>query len=383
MLMRRVSAKDKIPNGLLRTAAASGIAVGLATASLGGIGTANGTCIGFSGFNIDDGSGGCFTTVGSFALGLGPNTIATSAGLLTSAIAVGFGNEPLEITQATSFGFFSFAWAGGPDTLAETNGNANLAVVQGENAQTVVGAGTAFDNVNIGINVGNGFDTPVGFTVDHFTNSVGTFGQGNIAVNFFGNSVPGGTGCNPTTGCEGVEGVSTVQAGGVSLDPLSVGFANAAYNFFGDGNHVTVGDQGSDFGLGFSVFGDRNDVVVNGPAAAGGALFQSDRLVEQTGPGIEINGVEKPTGTNATVLAARGTQEDVRPSLAFRPGSKVTSNLRNVTSSLRNATSSGGSALTSVSNRITTSFKNLSDAVNNVTQKLTARPKAGDSTNEE
>ena len=69
-----------------------------------------------------------------------------------------------------------------------------------------------------------------------------------------------------------------------------------------------MGDQGSDFGLGFSVFGDRNDVVVNGPAAAGGALFQSDRLVEQTGPGIEINGVQNPAGSTTNVLAAGGTQ---------------------------------------------------------------------------
>ena len=122
MLMRKVSAKDKIPNGLLRTAAASGIAVGLAAASLGGIGTASARCIGISSINIGD---GCRTTLGSFALGLGPNTMALSAGLLTSAIAIGLGNEDTEVTQATSFGTFSFAWAGGPDTLAETNGNAS------------------------------------------------------------------------------------------------------------------------------------------------------------------------------------------------------------------------------------------------------------------
>ena len=156
---RRNTSKGKLASGLLGCAVASG----LAAASLGGVPTASATCIGISGININlGGGGGCFTTVGSFALGLGPNTIATSAGFLTSAIAIGLGNEPSEITQATSFGLFSFAWAGGPDTLAETNGNANLAVVQGENAQTVIGAGTAFDNVNIGINVGNGFDTASG-----------------------------------------------------------------------------------------------------------------------------------------------------------------------------------------------------------------------------
>ena len=137
-------------------------------------------------------------------------------------------------------------------------------------------------------------------------------------------------------------------------------------------------------------------MVVDGPFAAGGALFQSDRFVEQTGPGIEINGVANDTGSatsvlaggtqanrfglnstgsNTNFLAARGTQSN-RPSLAFTPGS-------NTTPDLRNATSSGGSALKSVNNRITTSIKKFSDAVNNVTRELTARPKAGDSTNDE
>ena len=68
---------------------------------------------------------------------------------------------------------------------------------------------------------------------------------------------------------------------------------------------------------------------VNGPAAAGGALFQSDRLVEQTGPGLEINGVENPTGSTTKVLAAGDTQRSVvRPSLNFTPGLNSTSNLR-------------------------------------------------------
>ena len=366
---RRDISKDKLASGLLRGAVVSGLAAGLAAASLGGVPTANGTCIGISGINI---GGGCFTTVGSFALGLGPNTTASAIGFLNGAVAIGLGNEPLEQTQAASFGFFNFAWADGPDTFAETNGNANLAVVQGENAQTVVGAGTAFDNVNIGINVGNGFDTGVGFTLDRFTNSVGTFGQGNIAVNIFGNSVPGGTGCTPA-GCEGVEGVSTVQAGGIGTMPLSVGFANAAYNFFGDGNQVTVGDEGSDFGLGFSVFGDRNIVNVNGPLAAGGALFQSDRLVEQTGPGIEINGDPAPpppavttlsnsTGSNTNVPAAGGTQRSlVRPSLNFAPGINSTSNLR--------STSSGGPGFKSI-NQLTSSAKKFGDQLAASTKKF-------------
>ena len=37
MLMRRVSAKDKIPNGLLRGTAVAGLVSGLAAASLGAV----------------------------------------------------------------------------------------------------------------------------------------------------------------------------------------------------------------------------------------------------------------------------------------------------------------------------------------------------------
>ena len=99
-----------------------------------------------------------------------------------------------------------------------------------------------------------------------------------------------------------------VQAGGITLTPLTVGFANAAYNFFGNGNQVTAGDQASLFSLAFSAFGDRNDVVVNGPFAAGGALFQSDQTVSQTGPGIEINEAATAPGSTTNALAAGGTQ---------------------------------------------------------------------------
>ena len=91
MLMRRVSAKDRIPDGLVRAALVSGIAVGVATASLGGIGTASGTCIGLSGININlGGGGGCDSSFGNFALGLGPGTVAVAReGFINGAIAIG------------------------------------------------------------------------------------------------------------------------------------------------------------------------------------------------------------------------------------------------------------------------------------------------------
>ncbi len=73
MLMRRVSSKDKIPDGLLRTAVASGAAVALATASLGVLGTASASCINFSGIGIGDGAAvHCQASFGSIAIVIGP-----------------------------------------------------------------------------------------------------------------------------------------------------------------------------------------------------------------------------------------------------------------------------------------------------------------------
>ena len=79
--------------------------MGLAAASLGGVPTANGTCIGISGINIGD---GCNSSFGNFALGLGEGTVAdASSGFLNGAIATGTN------TQALSNGFGSLGLAGG------------------------------------------------------------------------------------------------------------------------------------------------------------------------------------------------------------------------------------------------------------------------------
>ena len=112
MLMRRVSPKDKIPIGLRRTAGIAVVSV-VAAASLGGIGAANATCVGFSGIDIGP---GCTTTGRlSFAFVLGDGT-ADASGLFTNAIGLGL-NDPA-IAQST--GFFSLAYAGGGNTVAET-----------------------------------------------------------------------------------------------------------------------------------------------------------------------------------------------------------------------------------------------------------------------
>ena len=118
MLMRKVSSKDRIPNGLLRTAAASGAAVALAAASLGGIGTASGTCIGISGIDIGD---GCTTTFGNYALGLGDGTVATATnGFINGAIAIGTNINAIAGTRPLDFLNFAFNSGNATDGATST-----------------------------------------------------------------------------------------------------------------------------------------------------------------------------------------------------------------------------------------------------------------------
>jgi hypothetical protein len=167
MLMRRVSAKDRINNGPVRAALVAGVAVGVATASLGGIGTASGTCIGLSGINI---GAGCTTTFGNFALGLGEDTVATATnGFINGAIAIGTNINAIAGTGPLDF--FNFALNGGNATdgasstvsaggggfnlAANLGGNANLSGLSGQEAQDMeISAGDGFGNVALNV-VGN------------------------------------------------------------------------------------------------------------------------------------------------------------------------------------------------------------------------------------
>jgi hypothetical protein len=154
MLMRRVSAKDKIPNGLLRGAAVAGLVSGLAAASLGGVPTASATCVGIFGININLGDGGgCTSSLFGFALGLGPGTIARAQGFFVGAISVGLGNTPTDLTAADATGAFTLAYAGGANATTLTRGNLALAAGQGPNTFTQAG-GTPVDVGNVALNLG-------------------------------------------------------------------------------------------------------------------------------------------------------------------------------------------------------------------------------------
>ena len=177
--------------------------------------------------------------------------------------------------------------------------------MQGENGRALAGTGTGVDNLNLAINLGNGLNTPPGGTgnptTDPLTNTVSAVGQAHIAVNIFGNSDPGIPRQWNNRGCP--------RRGGLRYP--AIGLGNAAYNLSGDGNQVTVGDQGSNFGLGFSVLGNRNDVVVSGPLAVGGTLFQNDLngadAVEQFGPVSTLTISYATTTALSSLRAARRT----------------------------------------------------------------------------
>ena len=124
-------AKDKFSSGLLRAAVVSGLASGLAAATLSGVvPKANATCIGFSGINIGV---GCTTQLGTIAAVLGPGT-ATARGFFTGAITIGDGN-------ALADGLATAAWAGGTGSDASADGTLSWAFAQGggNNAQATGG----------------------------------------------------------------------------------------------------------------------------------------------------------------------------------------------------------------------------------------------------
>src|SRR5262245_30382372 len=132
----KLSARSK--NKLLGVAVASG----LAAASLGGVGPAHAWCAGLSGINFGE---GCTSTLGNFALGLGPTAEGHSNGL---SVAIALGDA-----VADSTGILTAAWAGG-SSRAVTQGIANVAVAQGTNVFAQAGF-APFDFLNFAFDFGN------------------------------------------------------------------------------------------------------------------------------------------------------------------------------------------------------------------------------------
>src|SRR3954462_5098159 len=185
MLMRRVSAKDKVNNGLVRAALVAGVASAVAMGSLSGVGPASGTCIGFSGFDFNLGGGGsCTSTFGNFALGLGEGTVANSSGgFLNGAIAVGT-NVAALAGDPFNTGTFSVA------NLALNLGSAEDPFtgpfpLSDETAQSLVLAGPGV--LNLGANLGGAANSGACGGVGKQPMQIVAAGFGSSALNFIGN----------------------------------------------------------------------------------------------------------------------------------------------------------------------------------------------------
>ena len=380
MLMRRVSTTDKIPNGLLRSAVASGIVVasGVTAATMGGVGTANATCLSVSGINIFGSE--CTSSPLSFAFALGPNleasanglftsaiaigtrNVADAEGFLTAALAIGFGDAPNPgppQAEAHSAGALSLAYAGGNNALAEAFGNLAIAAAQGDENVALAGE-TPTDIGNVALSLGNNNAVTAGVTPGP---SSGTPSYFNLALNL-------GEG-NALLGQDGT-GNSLLNFFGNGNTPLGAGGVfNNVTNFFGDGNLFVAGNEPDpDAGILQQIGGN----VVGG--------FFVDNLAVSSGPGpFEIN-IRTPFNTASSLalnnLSVSGGEEQsgtqggvVKQLLSFRPGNKAGSNAASL------GGSTGGPALKSVGDRITTSVKKLSDTVNNVTRRLAERAKTG------
>ena len=272
MLMRRVSAKDRIPDGLVRAALVSGIAVGVATASLGGIGTASGTCIGLSGININlGGGGGCDSSFGNFALGLGPGTVAVAReGFINGAIAIGtnvgaFAGIPERISVANVA--FNLGSAEVPFSLNPDNG----AVVVPVGAYNGVLAGPGFLNLGANLtgaaNAGGGAGpTPMEIRASGIAssviNAIGANRNKLTSQGILANTTVLGTIFSGPNGSD-----NTVTSTG----PVSVAFVRQG--IFSE--ECTVATCG-------------NVVHVSGPFALGGAVDTVKRIVT-AGPGNRIS----------------------------------------------------------------------------------------------
>jgi hypothetical protein len=343
MLMRAVHSKDGISTRRLRAAMVTGVVTGVAAASLGGVATANATCIGISGINI---GGGCTSTFGNFALVLGNGTADASGGFLNGAIATG------NLVHATSDGFGSLAYAGGDGTNATArNGIFNLAAA-GLGFSGALGVGTDVDAVadgalaNLAVNVGAAKD----FTTSTVTAGGGAF---NLAANLFGNSgAVESTTKNMKVSAIG-NGTSAVNVWGNRNDVQATGVLTNATNL---GNVIKT-PNGSDsvlraggflssalnvqnvFSRSCSVAQCGNEVSSQGPLSFAGAIGVINQIVVQSGPGITLR-----------------TRLDPNTNNSFS------------TSNLSSARTQGGAA---------TAGKKLGDKIKDIVHKLTERPSAG------
>lgn len=403
---------DKVTRAGIVGAVASAMAVG----AFGATAPAHAWCVGISGINI---GGGCSSTLGNFALGLGPNAVASSSGFITGAIA--FGDA-----FAASAGTLTAAWAGGTGSESYTDGFFNWAVAQGTNASAVAGRQNS-DFANFAFNFGNAVEPWLGGENEELgtSNVDASYGSFNLAANLGGNA----------NAVEGTTKDLRVWAGGLEGEE---NFGSAALNLFGNRNDVQafgsgvatiavgnpfgfpngsdsivrVGDfvegiSGGSLSLAFNIqppfiteecdTGQCGNTVTvgNGYLSIAGAVGLVNRVVEQIGPGIRINTPFNPPPTVTNELAADSTSTTtlkasvpkstsdgvkgnkqrslVRSSLDFSGGAKADADRSDSTSK---ATDQGPSAPKSLKSRINETTKKVSDAVSKVTGKKSPKTDA-------
>ncbi|MHC9292081.1 hypothetical protein ACRCUN_06410 [Mycobacterium sp. LTG2003] len=412
---------EKVTKAGIVGAVASAMAVG----AFGATAPAHAWCVGISGLNF---GGGCSSTLGNFALGLGPNAVASSSGFITGAIALGD-------AFASSAGILTASWAGGTGSESYTNGLFNWAVAQGTNASAVAGRQNT-DFANFAFNFGNAVEPWLGGENEELgtSNVDASFGSFNLAANLGGNA----------NAVEGTTKDLRVWAGGLEGEE---NFGSAALNLFGNRNDVQafgsgvaaiavgnpfgfpngsdsivrVGDfvegiSGGSLSLAFNIqppfiteecgTGQCGNTVTvsDGYLSIAGAVGLVNRVVEQIGPGIRINTPFNPPPTVTNVLAAdststattpkasapkslgdgiKGTKQRslVRSSLDFSGGAKADADRSDSTAK---AADQGSSAPKSLKSRINETKKKVSDAVSKVTGKKStkANADAGDSDDE-
>lgn len=407
---------DKVTRAGIVGAVASAMAVG----AFGATAPAHAWCVGISGINI---GGGCSSTLGNFALGLGPNAVATSTGFITGAIA--FGDA-----FASSAGTLTAAWAGGAGSESYTNGLFNWAVAQGTNASAVAGRQNS-DFANFSFNFGNAVEPWLGGENEELgtSNVDASFGSFNLAANLGGNAnAVEGTTKDLRVWAGGLEGEENfgsaalnlfgnrndVQAFGSGVAALAVGNPFGFPN--GSDSIVRVGDfiegiSGGSLSLAFNVqppfiteecdTGQCGNTVTvsNGYLSIAGAVGLVNRVVEQVGPGIRINTPFNPPPTVTNELAASDTESTVTATTpkASAPkstgdgvkGSKERSLVRSSpnfsggakadadrSDSTPKATDHGSSAPKSLKSRINETKKKVSDAVSKVTGKKSTKANA-------
>jgi hypothetical protein len=200
------SGKSKFAGSLLLGVAVSALAVG----ALGGAGSANASCVSFSGLN--SGSGCKTANFGDTAIGIGNTGAVEASGGFNTAIAVGTGTQATAINgqfnTAVAIGNAGYNNVYGPDTAAAAyaNGTGNTAFAMGTGS--VAGANGVLSTATV---IGSGSTAITG------GEGVTSHGSLNRALVLGDNSFALAAGGDSTKGLSGIGNNSAMAVGNGSV----------------------------------------------------------------------------------------------------------------------------------------------------------------------